>query len=128
MGQTLIREPRTTSAELIFWLQIHGPSWCMNGLAAPFELYCVQHVKATQSILEKSSHTTTGRSVYRKSCSGKHGHGERLRRTKNGPRMTTLRYFVSYSCTIVSLTWLTSKMAVKRHPVGRGSTMSLCIV
>jgi hypothetical protein len=43
----------TTSAELIFWLQIHGPSWCMKGLAAPFELYCVEHVKATHSSLEE---------------------------------------------------------------------------
>jgi hypothetical protein len=43
----------TTSAELIFWLQTHGPSRCMNGLAAPLELYCVGRVKATQSSLEE---------------------------------------------------------------------------
>jgi hypothetical protein len=43
----------TTSAELIFWLQIHGPSWCMNGLAAPFELYCVERVKTTRTSVEE---------------------------------------------------------------------------
>ena len=53
MGQTSPENLRTTSAELIFWLQIHGPSWCMNGLAAPLELYCVERVKATHRGLEE---------------------------------------------------------------------------
>jgi|SRR6267154_6451798 len=100
MGQTSPENLRTTSAELIFWLQIHGPSWCMNGLAAPLELYCVERVKATQQ---------SGRRIYVQqredleygiSCSGNHRHEERLGQTKNGPRMTTLGYFVSFSCTI----------------------------
>lgn len=43
----------TTSAGLIFWVQSHGPSGCTNGLAVPFDLYCMERVKATQSNLKE---------------------------------------------------------------------------
>ena len=41
----------TTSAELISWLQIHGRSWWINGLAASLELYCLKRVKVTHGSL-----------------------------------------------------------------------------
>jgi hypothetical protein len=68
----------TKSAELISWLQSHGPSWCMNGLAAPFELYCVERVKATQSSLEEEFTYNNGRILYMES------HVQEIAGTKKG--------------------------------------------
>jgi hypothetical protein len=50
----------------------------MNGLVAPFELYCVERVKATQSSLEEEFTYNNGKILYMES------HVQEIAGTKKG--------------------------------------------